>query len=542
MTKFRSLKILDWFQPLFIWLKMDYKMMRKILEMKLILDQRRTPTIFQGEKQAKGNQFLKTLGVYALYGLLLVFFVFLDQYMFQMSIIFAITMFLMMTSLIADFSSVLLDVKDKTIFHTKPIDTRTINTAKMLHITYYMAFITGAFISVPTLVMIGRQGIAFFLLFLLEVVLLILFIIAITALVYLLILKFFGSDQLKNLINYVQIILSIAVVIGYQIFIRAFDFVDLEIAFAFEWWHVLLPPIWFAAPFELLLGHNYSWEYILLAIMVLVIPFISLAIYIWQMPSFERNLQKLMGETGEVRSRKFSLTRFWESLVCFSQEEKMFFRFSANMMSRERDFKLKVYPLLGIGLVFPFIFIMNDAMTGSLDELANSKMYLNIYFSTFMIGSVVYMLQCSKDYKGGWIFKIIPLRQTSKFYGAAIKAFLLKLYLPIYLLISLVYLFLFSWKIIPDLLVALMPAVFQSLLAYKLINNERFPFTKPFESIQQGGNTASFFLLMLIVGLFVLFHFLATLIPYGVWGYFVLLFIGMIISWKITFKEKKIVE
>ncbi len=293
------------------------------------------------------------------------------------------------------------------------------------------------------------------------------------------ILKFFGSDQLKNLINYVQIILSIAVVIGYQIFIRAFDFVDLEIAFAFEWWHVLLPPIWFAAPFELLLGHNYSWEYILLAIMALVIPFISLAIYIWQMPSFERNLQKLMGETGEVRSRKFSLTRFWESLVCFSQEEKMFFRFSANMMSRERDFKLKVYPLLGIGLVFPFIFIMNDAMTGSLDELANSKMYLNIYFSTFMIGSVVYMLQCSKDYKGGWIFKIIPLRQTSKFYGAAIKAFLLKLYLPIYLLISLVYLFLFSWKIIPDLLVALMPAVFQSLLAYKLINNERFPFTNP---------------------------------------------------------------
>ncbi|GIN73066.1 hypothetical protein J14TS2_35410 [Bacillus sp. J14TS2] len=536
MTKFRSLKILDWFQPLFTWMKIDYKMMRKILEMKLIMDQRRTPTIFQGNQKAKGNQFLKTLGIYALYGLLLVLFVFLDQYMFQMSIIFGLTMFLMMTSLIADFSSVLLDIRDKAIFHTKPLDSRTINAAKMIHIAYYMAFITGAFISIPAIVMLFKQGIVFFLLFLAEVVLLVLLIIAITALVYLVILKFFGSDQLKNLINYVQIILSVAVVIGYQIFIRAFNIVDINISYVFEWWHVLLPPIWFAAPFELILGHNHSFIYIFLSSLALVIPFIALAVYIWLMPSFERNLQKLMDETGEIKRWKFSLTRFWSSLICFDQEEKMFFRFSSIMMSREREFKLKVYPILGMGLIFPFIFIMNTLMSETVDSLADSNTYLNIYFSTIMIGSMVQMLKFSKNDKGGWIFKTIPIKQTKKFYSAALKALLVKLYLPVYLLISVVFLYLFSWNIWLDLLIVFVTAILQTVLAYKLINNEYFPFTKPFESAQQSVNTAMFFLLMFLVGGFVLLHFIALLIPFGKISYLILLLLGTILYWKKVFK------
>src|SRR5690625_3586793 len=128
MNNFRSLKIVDLFRPLFEKINIDYPVMRKILQVKLTMDGRRVPTIFSGQtKKPTGNQFLKSLGIHMLYSLIIIPFVFMDNYMFQMGLIFGIAMFILMTSMIADFSSVLLDVRDNTILGTKPISSRTIN-------------------------------------------------------------------------------------------------------------------------------------------------------------------------------------------------------------------------------------------------------------------------------------------------------------------------------------------------------------------------------------------------------------------------------
>ncbi|WP_062109699.1 hypothetical protein [Bacillus niameyensis] len=539
MTEFRFLKLLDVFKPFFRMVKVDYSIMRRILETKLLMDQRRTPTIFANrpESKQKGNQFLKSLGIYALYGLLLIMFVIMKQhYMFQMSIVFSITLFLLMTTLISDFSTVLLDVRDKTILHTKPLNLRTVNAAKLIHISYYMAMITGAFILIPSIVILFRQGTLFFLIFVLEIILVILFIMTFTALIYLFILKVFGSEQLKDIINYVQIILSVGVVVGYQVAIRAFNFVDLQFSYTFEWWHFFIPPIWFAAPFELLISHNIASEYIVLSILAIVMPIVSLFAYIWLMPSFERNLQKLMGETGVIKKRHLNL---WEKIVCFDDEEKMYFRFASLMMSREREFKLKVYPLLGMALVFPFIFVMNAIM--SEETLINSKVHLNIYFSTIIVGTVVHMIKFSKNYKAGWIFHAIPLKSEKRFYSAALKAFLVRLYLPIYLIVSIIFMVIFSWRIWPDLLIVFVSAVLMTVLAYKVINNERFPFTRPVESAQEGINSFKVFLVIFVAGAFAGLHLIVLRIPYGIIGYFIVLVLITGVLWKWTFGVKKMV-
>src|SRR5699024_1054143 len=101
----------------------NYHMMRTILRVKLVMDGRRTPTIFSGHtKKPKGNQLIKSLGIYMLYSLILIPFIFLEHYMLQMGLVFGVVIFILMTSIIADFSAVLLDVRDKTILGTKPID------------------------------------------------------------------------------------------------------------------------------------------------------------------------------------------------------------------------------------------------------------------------------------------------------------------------------------------------------------------------------------------------------------------------------------
>lgn len=197
MSEIRILKVLDPFRTVFHKLNIDYSMMRKILEVKLTMDGRRTPTILsQNAKKKEGNQFLKSLWIYALYGLLLIPFVFFgDNYLFQVSMIAGIAMFILTTSIISDFSSVLLDVRDKVILNTKPVNNRTINAAKFLHIAIYLSLITGAFISIPALVFLFRKGFIYFLLFLIEIILIDLLVLAFTALIYMFVLRFFDGEK-----------------------------------------------------------------------------------------------------------------------------------------------------------------------------------------------------------------------------------------------------------------------------------------------------------------------------------------------------------
>lgn len=541
MNNLASLKILDVFKPLFSLFKIDYPVMRKIVEMKLIMDSRRVPVMFSNQtKKPKGNQFIKSLGIFVLYSLILIPFVFGENYMFQLAILFGIVFFILMTTLISDFSTVLLDVRDKTILGTKPASARTISAAKLVHISIYMIMLTSAFIILPSIVMIFSQGFAFFGLFILMIIFIGMFIISLTSLIYIIVLRFFSAEKLKDMINYIQIIMSLGIVIGYQVVARSFDIVNVDVVYNFVWWHLLIPSFWFAAPFELLLHQNYSTITILLAALAIVIPLLAIGLYYYLMPTFERNLEKLMEQSTSAKKQKFKFSNLWERIVCFSKEERMFFRFANSMMSEEREFKLKVYPALGIGLVFPFILLFTLADEFDLATIGNGMGYLNIYFINIIIGTVVYMLQYSGKYKGAWIFHVAVIDNPKLVYSATLKAFLVKLYLPVYLLVAVVYLFIFSFSILPDLLIVLAIGVIQTLMTYQMMVRTRFPFTEPFESVQQGGATGvKIFVIMIVAGIFALIHFIISFIPFGIAGYLIVLFMIMIFWWRGLFYSNK---
>jgi ABC-2 type transport system permease protein len=541
LSDIRILKFLDPFQSILQKLNIDYAVMRRILEIKLTMDQRRIPTILSqntNRKIKEGNQFLKSLWIYALYGLLTLPFIFIgDNVMFQMSITAGIAMFILMTSMISDFSYVLLDIRDKVIINTKPVNNRTINAAKFFHIAIYLTLITGAFIAIPAIFFLFKEGFLYFLLFLMKVILIDLLVLAFTALIYMFVLRFFDGEKLKDMINYVQIILAIAVVVGYQIIIRLFDVVELTYQYDFSWWHVLIPPVWFGAPFEMIINQNYSNGIIILSLFALFGPIISIFLYYLSMPSFERNLQKLMEESSTKKKKKRSLNDLMEKIVCFNQEERLFYRFSSIMISRERDFKLKVYPSLGMALVFPLIFLFNNLSYQSWAELEEGKSYLTIYFTNIIIGTVIHMLQYSAKYKGAWIFQTTPIKEHSAVYSATLKAFFVKLYLPMILMLSILYIWIFSFRILPDLAVVIVSAVLLIIISFKMFNNGKFPFTEPIENAQQdGGTTGKIILIMFIVGAFGFFHFLISLIPLLIYCYLVGLIILTIVLWKRTFK------
>lgn len=538
MKDFKVLQLLDKMQFIFRKMGIDYSIMRQILHIKLTMDERKVPTIFNQNKKDQKNSYFKSLWIYALYGLILIPFMgFGDNYHFQMSIAYGIVIFIVMTTLISDFSSVLLDVRDRSILSTKPINAKTINAAKILHILIYLTYLTIALTAIPLLVSLFTQGILFFLLTVFALIFINIFIVVLTTILYIVILRFFDGEKLKDVINYVQIGLSLVLMIGYQVLIRSFEFVNLEMVVTFKWWSIFIIPMWFAAPYELILNGNNSYFTLVGTIFSVFIPVISIGLYITLIPTFERNLQKLLSTSKSKKEKRSRLKDYFLSFICRTSEEKAFYRFASLMMKQERDFKLKVYPSLGFSFVIPFIFMFNMMRSDHVDY-STSISYLNIYFSMLIIPSAVMMLGHSAKYKAAWIYKVFPIKDYTDLQKGSLKAFLIKLYIPLYLVLSIVFCFIYGPRIIPDLLIVLVASCLYTIICYMGFEN-KVPFTKPFDEIGDGQSWKAL-ILFIPLGILAFIHYLlATSISYGTFIYFFVLVIVNFISWKFLFKRAK---
>ncbi|MBY0146880.1 hypothetical protein [Neobacillus niacini] len=538
MQDYRTLKLLDKFENLFCRFGIDYKIMRNILQVKLTMDGRRVPTIFSQNAKKKdqetNNQYIKSLWIYVLFGLFMIPFVLMgDNYLFQMSLFYGIFTFFSMTSMISDFSSVLLDIRDRNILFPKPVDKRTISMAKMVHVLIYLSFLTIALAGIPLIVALIKHGFLFFLTTVLSIILIDLLIVVLTALIYLFVLRFFDGEKLKDIINYVQILLSLGIMVGYQLLVRSFEFIDLSISLEHQWWQVFIFPMWYGAMMEVIMNSNAQLFHLLFTLLGILMPLLSIWIYIKLNPVFEQNLQKLSyyGKAKEKRRGKFG--PFLLRIICRTDEERAFFRFAGSMMKNERDFKLKVYPSLGFSAVIPLIFIMNGFNT-NLDQLSTSKSFLTVYFSLIIIPTILVLLKFSGKYKGAWIYRVAPIKQLKPMFSGTIKAFIYKLYLPVYLFISIIFIALFGVRILPDLFVVFLNACTFAVICFMVLK-KFIPFSASFDDYNQNSNVAIFIGLMLFVALFAGIHYAATLISFGIYIYLVIAILCLGTLWKLAF-------
>ncbi|AJS60484.1 hypothetical protein [Paenibacillus sp. IHBB 10380] len=539
MRDFTTLKILDRFRTLFEKLGIDYVIMRRIIHIKLTMDGRRVSTVMGNSRSSSQNEdknkFLQSLWLYLIMGLIVLMpLVLLGQgFIFQMSLVFGILMFMIMTSLISDFSSVLLDIRDKNILDSKPVNTRTIHAAKSIHISIYLTFLTGA-LTLPALIAGSfKYGIGFFFIFLIEVILMDAFIVVVTALLYLFVLRFFNGEKLKDMINYVQIALTMVITIGYQLTFRVFNIMDFKWVFEEKWWQYFIVPLWFATPFEMLIRGDMRTTFMIFSLLSVIVPIVAMLIYVRLMPSFEHHLQKL-SDSSTSRRRKWFNGRSLSNFLCKTPEERLFFRFTSDMMRNERDFKLKVYPSLGLSLVFPFLFLFNSMQSQGLEGMSGGKMYLCIYFMAILVPSTLMMLKYSVNYKGAWLYRTVPLQDTASILKGSIKACLVKLMMPLYILESVVFLYIFGLRIIPDIVVVGLSVGIYVLISFRVLR-KALPFSEPYQATQSNEGLKLFFLIGVLVA-FIGVHLLFTTMSYGVYIYMILLIGVNIVGWRKSFR------
>lgn len=545
MKEFKVLKILDKLRFFYEKSGVDYDILRLILNTKLTMDGRRKATVFNNERKKKkgeSNEFYKSLILYAFigifFGLTLIFRI---NIMYQMSIYFAAIMFMILTVFISDFSYVILDVKDKSIIYTKGIDSKTINAAKITHVCIYIIYLTLSLVGFSFLLSF-KYGIAFFLIFLIEIILIDIFMIMITALLYLLVLKFFDGEKLKDMINYVQTILSIFMVIIYQILPRIFQFIDLDkIVYSYKPWHILVPPMWFAAPLSIIEGEGITVYKIIMSILSLVIPIISLMLYLKLTPTFEKYLQKLNNNNEKSKEKNKFIIKL-SQLICKDKIERAFFKFSVQIINSEREFKLKVYPNIALGIILPFIFMLvgfrGESISSIRGNLVNSGLYFSIYAFTLIIPNIVTMLKYSEKYSGAWIYEVAPIKNISSIYKGVIKGMFFKLVIPPYILISILFIIIYSERVIKHLIIVFLSIILITILNF-LISSKSYPFSEKFEGANNGSSVGVAILSIVFILVALMLHVLSNFFNIGIYIYGVVLLILDFILWNTAFNIPK---
>lgn len=545
------LRTLDKIKSLYTSMGVDYEKMRLILKYKLTMDNRRTSTVLNAnnannaEKKEKNN-FRMSLFMYAFFGLFIGIITFIPMnIMYVYTMLFSIFMFLVLTIFISDFSTVLLDVRDSNLIRITGVDSKTLNAAKITHIVYYVFMVSMA---LGWLATIGsfRKGILIGILFLLSIMIIDVFMIVVTALVYYSILKYFNGEKIKDIINFVQIILTVTMIVGYQLIPRLFQFTNLDVSYSEKIWNILVPPMWFAAPIYALDYEILTGTLLALIFMAIIIPLTAIMLYTNKSKQFENYLSKLNANDGEEKKKRKGIVYKLGHLFCRSSEEKAVYDFSSSLIKNERDFKLRVYPNLGFLFIFPFLFMLITIDSHSMgtfaewkNNIANSNSYLYIYFFILMFGNILSLVQFSTNYKAAWIYISAPIKNKNNIYKGCYKAVFANLILPLFIVQSIAFIWLFGLKIILDLIVVIEFAILVIPIQH-LFSNFKLPFSVKVNVTDSSQGLLVMFISFVIAGAGAFIHFTINKNIFAIIIYILVLTILNIVMWNkaIVFKNK----
>lgn len=509
--------------------------LQSILNTKLVMDDRRPASLMavrRKQKQPKeiSKATLTTMFVSAITGVLFLFCFFLNTAVIaQLTFYFTYFMFMLAATLISDFTSVLIDVRDNYIILPKPVDDRTLLMARLLHIFIHLCKLIVPML-LPGLIYIGiHYNIFASLLLFISGLLAVVFSIFIVNSVYIFILQITKPEKFKNIISFIQIVFAVVVYASFQLLPRMIGQIEnFSFHFSNSKWLIVLPSYWFAAAWNVLYSFKGTFIETSAAACALVFPFVSLWIVIrFLAPSFNKKLS-LISNTGsdviqatasiQKTNRKKTFAEVIAKLITKPGAERMGFLFTWNIMARSRDFKMKVYPSIGYLIVYVFIMYFNSKslkLSDIQNQTSSGKVIIVIalYFISFIVSIAITQLAFSDKYKAAWFYFITPINVPGSILNGSVKAAITKFLMPAVIVIAIAGISLSGVSFIPNLLLAV---VNQLITCYTLIylGNRELPFSKS-QSVQvkAGSFVRAVFRMIVPLSIAVVHYFIYTSLP-----------------------------
>jgi len=146
------------------------------------------------------------------------------------------------------------------------------------------------------------------------------------------------------------------------------------------------------------------------------------------------------------------------------------------------------------------------------------------------------MIATSENFKGSWIYRTMPIESPAPIYRGALKGYLLKYCIPIYLFVSIIFLIIYRFKIIIDVILILIGMVLLTIVIFKT-SKMGLPFSEDIQKVQTG-NTGLFFTTVLFIGVFMGLHFISSKITPLLIAYTIIVLLVTIYLWKKSFRMK----
>ncbi|WP_155286405.1 ABC transporter permease [Lacticaseibacillus zhaodongensis] len=410
-------------------------------------------------------------------------------YTMYFSTLFVMTFLTMLTS----YSGLMLDPRDRELYITRGVQPRTLNAARLTVVAVYL-FLNVLALGVPALIGIFlRLGVFATVGTFISLLIMTEFAFMLALFVYLLVLRFFDGERLKNILNFVQIALIIGIYGGSQILPRlSGNWMQVlgKGAAHTPWYTLLSIPSWFGGLPMLLRGH---FEVIPVALTVLsiVVPVALTLVYARNAGNFEQYLAKL--DQASSRKRKDSwYFRISRRLLIKSSEEATYYDFGWHMLQEEREYKLRVYPSIGYALIIPIVMgasFFNSGGGHLLQQITNFGPYALIALLMALPGAI-YNLAFSSQPAAMSLFLRVPMLHHGYMLRAILKAMFVRIFLPLIVVWTVVMLVLGGWN-------ALLACVGMAVLIYaatlvmgRILGDNALPFAREFNPNKQNGGGA----------------------------------------------------
>jgi hypothetical protein len=499
----------------------DFYQLKALLEMRIKLDDRRPLSVGRRQNtKTERNHGSWLQAFFALItGVVLSFpLIFVADKIISLSLYFTILLSFLLLSLITDFSNTLFDNRDKLILFSRPIDDRTLVLGKMLHIMIYLMRLVGPMTLPGWIYLAVTDGWGSALLFPFINILLVIFSLFLVNSFYLLVLRLVSAAKFKDVINYFQILTSVAFFFCFYILPNLFQSGNVNARFSPEnyRWMRFLPSSWLACNWYWLgypetRGNAAFW-----GTLGLITPIICMVILVkWLSPEFSKRISDIDGaESGDTTQNKaISSVRSGKIARIFNRhdEARAGFLLTWLITSRSRTFRMRVYPSFAfIPIYFVYLLMQKgDNIHEVWNKLPQTSAFiLLLYLSSYALINGLSYLVISDQYKAAWIYYAAPVDKPGNIMIGAFKAMWVKFFLPFFLLLSVFVLSIWSPAVIVDILLALVNVTLMAvMIAYASFR--QLPFSKMEQIKQRGGKVLRSIITMLVPFLLGGLHYLS---------------------------------
>jgi hypothetical protein len=513
------LKIFRTLLPLFRSGEIDREKLMIIVETKLMMDNRRVNMSWRSSQQKENaNHLQRVLILYTIFGAIMGAMLFVvDQFFTIMIIMHSYVLFMMAMTLITDFSSVLLDTTDNQIILPKPVNAKTVFMARMVHVFIYLFQFTLAISGGVWVATFIKFGVLTGLTVILTTFMAVLLAVFVTYFLYLAMLRFSSEQRIKEIITWFQILMTVVFTVGYQVFPRLINYTNLNEEVKLHWYSYLLPPVWMSLTAEAVNKAQFDAVHLLMILLTLAVPLLSFWMLIkYLAPGFTKKLAAIQNDNnakpvianGKAAGKSYA--QMFASLFAKSSYENASFLLTWQITSRDRNFKMQFYPAIAyVGVMF-FVFVLRggSSVEENWENLPATANYLwLIYMPLFLTSSAFTLISFNEHYNASWIYHSAPVTSPGSLITGALKALLVKFFLPVFFLLMGLALWIWGGSIIDDFLFGFINNIF-ILFVLASLSQHFLPFSMQPNTKQQAGKVAKALLQFLVIGILVGSHYL----------------------------------